>query len=72
MAKVSARYWTRAITRVDDHVTACKAGKSGCHTRLKDGVGVGGPDCAIARRLMRLEDRARNAYRKAGGKLPVQ
>lgn len=59
-------HWTQAISRTDAHVTTCRATRSGCHKRLKNGQ----PDCATARRLMRSEARVRGSYLLDGGTMP--
>lgn len=56
--------WSQAITRVDAHyATGCK----NCRSRRARGDSA----CARLRRLERTEDRARAAYRAAGGRLPA-
>lgn len=66
----NAAHWTQAVNRVDAHVIACRQAKEGCH-RASPSL-PGQPDCARARRLMRSEERIRNAYRKAGGGMPPE
>lgn len=68
MSEVSARLWTQAILRVDRHSDECRKAKTGCHKPNESGY----PACVRARRLMRGEERARNAYRKAGGRMPPE
>lgn len=68
MTSANSAHWTQAINRVDAHVVECKAEGGGCTRRKPEGY----PDCARARRLMRSEDRIRNAYRKAGGRMPPE
>jgi len=66
--RANSAQWTQAINRVDNHVPKCKSTMSGCERRLVTGM----PDCKVARRLMRTEDKARNAYLNAGGAIPPQ
>lgn len=68
---LAARAWTRATTKVDRHVGACKAGGGGCKVRVTSGRNEGKADCPEVNRLIKLEDSARKAYLACGGTMPV-